>query len=290
MHADPPLLSRATLDGLLLRVPCRRAALEAELARLGPLRLGPGSAAAGDVCALHLEVWRVRGGAVQLGPLDQHAWSQRFGSAFAAALGAGMLGPRAIARCESAFEAMSRAVTRPLATYSELMLAVPGVVVERHAERGPCSLVLGMVTDSALARWADAALGFGYQKRAGVFGGNSADDWSVALRGAGPLLSVTTREAAPGRGSSFPDIDAIFRQPLLGVTGGRRLVGSWLRRTLSQPDARAQAIAARLRIHGVELEGLLAPDHELPAYSDRSPWGAIRFTNLEARVSYPYAL
>ena len=289
--AQSPLLSRATLDGVLLRVPCPRVALEADLARLGPLRVAPSASIPGDLCALHLEIWRVRGGAVQLGPLDQHAWSGRFGAAFAAMFGAGVLGPRALARCESAFGAMSRAATRPLATYSELMLAVPGVVIGGRDER-PHSLVLGMVTDSALARWADSALGFGYQKRPGVFRDDARGEWSVALDGAGPLVSVTsaaTRDVSSGH-ESFPDIDDVFGQPLLGVTGRRRLVASSLRRALSQADARARAVPARLRVHGASLRGLLAASHDLPAYSRRSPWGALRFENLEAQVSYPCPL
>jgi hypothetical protein len=286
-----PLLSRATLDGLLLRVPCRRAALEAELADLGPLRLTSTPAATRDTCALHLEMWRVRGGAVQLGPLDQHAWSERLGVAFASMLGVAALGPGALARCEKAFGAMSRGATRSLATYSELMLAVPGVVVDGEDDRPHC-LVLGMVTDSAIARWADAALGFGYQKRAGSFridDSAAGGEWSVTLEGAGPLLTVVTHDATTGS-ESFPEIDDVFRQPLLGVTERRRLVASSLRRTLSQPGARAHAIPARLRVQGGSLGGLLAGTHDLAAYGSRSTWGAIRFANLEAHVSLPYAL
>ena len=52
----------------------------------------------------------------------------------------------------------------------------------------------------------------------------------------------------------------------------------------------AHAVPARLRVQGASLDGLLARSHDLPAYGRRSPWGAIRFENLEAQVSYPYAV
>jgi hypothetical protein len=278
-----PIFSRARADGLLLRIPCNHLKLATEIARLGPLRLKRDSRSPRGLHAVHLELWKIRDGAVQIGELHQHEWFERWGGLRGAALGSS-------ARWKSFLGAMSRASIRAFDTYSELVLTVPGVIVKGDDRCLPRSLVLGMMTDSPIARWADATLGFGYQKTPGRFRHDAAGVWSVSTPNGRRLLSVVSLAVPADDGLVTANLEAIFQQPFVGVSDRHELRESRVYRTLSQSDARFRPIAASVELVGDCFASLFAESHELPPYANDSPWGALQFWNLEAVVSYPYPL
>jgi hypothetical protein len=278
--SDPVVLSHARMEGWLLRLPCDARALDAMLAGLGSLRRIPVPGWPATEHPLHLELWRITGGGVQLGDLDQHAWSERLGGLTGRPIGASVAFRRAAG-------AWSRAWTRRLSTYSELMVATPGMSIA-GAPAGVHSLVLGMLTDSFVARWADMTLGFGYQKRRGSFDRTPEDDWSV--RGDDGAQVMSLRAGRHADSERFPsDLDAVLERPLLGVTRGRVLVGSRLDRRLGRDGTQVRPSGASLHLAAAFFSRLLPLRLEAPPLAEGRRWGALRFSGLEASVSYPYA-
>jgi hypothetical protein len=294
-------LSRATLDGLLLRVPGDRRALEAALARQGPLRFAADGSRRPASHPVVIELWRITSGAVQFGDVDQHELFERLGSLWGGAIGAVMgasagkgpidgfrAGAKAGARRASDW---SRAGVRSLASYSELMITVPGVVVEGAETGTRHSFVMSMVTDGTLARWADAALGFGYRKEKGSFAAEPSGRWTVGADRTGHVLTATCRRPRSVAASTdVADLDRIFELPLLGVTPRGRLVRSRLERSFARTGVNVTPVAASLDIASPALALWLAERQTVPPYSKSAPWGALVFSGLEATVSYPSPL
>ncbi|HXN30534.1 MAG TPA: hypothetical protein VN894_01685 [Polyangiaceae bacterium] len=304
-------LSRARLAGLLLAVPCDRRALEAQLASLGPLRVLADPDCPRGQHALHVEFWRVSDGAVYFGHLDQHQWAERLGSSWGGAIGAlwgaplagwqAMLGaaPSYASELRAGFRVGARA-TRPwaaalseagasvLGSYHELMISVPGVIIENAPRATVYSLVLDMVTDSALARWADTALGFGYRKRPGAFGPDAKGPYTVTAQG-GLVARAVVRDAPMkrGHGLDIARADRLLQLPLLGVLGRGDFCESLLRRSLAQPDATVAPRSASLEVSKTVLRELLPRQTEGAGYSSHAWYRGIEFRNLDARVSYP---
>jgi hypothetical protein len=135
----PPFLSSARLSGVLLELPCDRAVLSAWLSKFGPLELGDAGLPASAEYPVFCELWNVHDGALAVGRMDV---------------------------------SVGRTLGRAVGTYRESMVWVPDVRLGQ-ARSGSgvagCSFVAGMLTDSGLARWADVAFGFGYDKRRGRF-------------------------------------------------------------------------------------------------------------------------
>jgi hypothetical protein len=167
------------------------------------------------------------------------------------------------------------------------MVSLPGVLAGDAGRGVVHTLVLGMVTDSALARWADLAFGFGYDKKPGVFEKGTAGRWVVSATGGRHVLSVTRRADLTRAMVDVRRIDAALQQPLLGRSSGGGLVRSWLRRTLAQHDAQVGQVGISMEASRDFLAGILPERSELPPYSTSDPWGGIEFFNLDAKVSYP---
>jgi hypothetical protein len=183
--------------------------------------------------------------------------------------------------------AASRATTSSVGTYCELMVSVPGVVLEGRGGGRLHALVLGMLTDSALARWADLAFGFGYGKRAGRFRRDPRGGWTVSSDEGRPLVTIGPREStARLEDIDMEKIEAIFQQPLLGRPRPGGLARSWLRRSTRQPDAHVAPVALALGTSKALLGGILPERLRVPPYSGALA-GGIEFSNLEAWVSYP---
>ncbi len=297
--AAPSFLSAARLSGLLLRVPCERQRVESVLARLGRFRLVAAPDCPVDRHPVHCELWSVSGGTVFFGGVDRHRWAQWVGAACGLSLGTlwsstmapwgmdwgkrGLIG-RVV---ESNALMMSRATASLVGTYCELMVSVPGVVVEGDDRSRQHALVLGMLTDSALARWADLAFGFGYGKRPARFRRGPRGGWNVSSDGGLPLVSVSRHTStARLQGLDLDEIEAVLQLPLLGSPHSGVLARSWLRRSSRQPDAHLAPVALSVETSKALLGGVLPERLKVPPYS-RGHSGAIEFSNLEAWVSYP---
>ena len=298
--AEPSFLSGARLSGVLLRLSCERSRVQTEVARFGRFRLAADPDYPVDRLPVHCELWSVSDGALRFGGVDQHHWARRMGAAWGASMGAlwdlapirrgvrtgepGRLGRAA----EWTALAASRATAASMGTYCELMVSVPGVIDERGDRSRPHALVLGMLTDSALARWADQTLGFGYRKKPATFRRDPRGGWNVSSEDGQPLVSVS-RQVPPVR-PAFLDvdrIDAIFQMPLLGSSRPGHLSRSWLWRSLRQPDAHVAPVAVSLDTSKALLGGVLPGRLEIPAYGGGEASGAIEFSNVEAWISYP---
>jgi hypothetical protein len=263
-------------------MPCNRHKLAAAIARFGRMRLSANPGCESRLYPVHLELWKIGSGAVQIGDFTQHEWFERFGALVGSAFGA-------TRQWRTTLGALSRASIREFDIYSELVLTVPGVIVEDDERQLPRAFVLGMITDSSIARLADIALGFGYQKEFGRFRQDDGGGWSVATSRGMPLLSIVTRADCRVEDGFTPTaIEAIFRQPFLGFSEGRGLVQSRVQRSLFQPDTRFRPVAASAELLGDCFSELFAQHHELPPYRSDVPWGALQFWNIEAVVSYPY--
>lgn len=234
----PPFLSGAHLTGIVFELPCDRGVIETWLRGLGPLTLEPPSS---DHHPVYCELWNVHDGALAVGSLDV---------------------------------ALGRTLGRALGTYRECMVWIPGVCL-RGAPAG--SFVAGMLTDSAVARWADVAFGFGYDKRPGRFE-HDAEGWRV-FGPAGREELHFTETAVPAVSAAVDALERHLAAPLIGVTRRGDFVQSWLRRSLAGATPRA---------FGGELS---LSDYLVPGAQRRYTLGenatAIAFTAMKARVSYP---
>lgn len=252
----PPALSGAKLTGVLLQLPCERTALAAWLARFGPLALGEAARAGGEY-PVFCELWTVHDGALAMGRLDVPG---------------------------------SRALGQALGPYRESFVWVPDV---RLGGAPAGSFVVGMLTDSALARWADVAFGFGYDKRPGRFE-HAPGAWRVFGPSGREELRFTTAVAPRTRGDEergpvldVDAVDAYAAAPLLGVTRRGAFVRSWLARSFS-------GVAARALTGELSLSDYLVPGsrrrYSIGAGSSLGAATAIAFTEMSARVTYPRPL
>jgi hypothetical protein len=167
------------------------------------------------------------------------------------------------------------------------MLTVPGVVVTDVEPARVYSLVLGMIADNPMARWADAALGFGYRKYRGSFIVDGAGGWTVSSSDRRRLMSVVSRSSSQFEPTvDLARIDAALQYPLLGIRRDGGFVRSWLRRSLFQPGLSVRPIAASLDVVDGLFGGLLPGRLDIPPYAAGGD-GALEFSNLEAAVSYP---
>jgi hypothetical protein len=297
--ATDAYLSSAHLSGLLVRVPCDRRRVEAELARFGRLRLVRDPYCPPDLHPVHFELWSVHDGALRYGAIDQHRLARRMGAAWGQAVGGlwGALlapwgGPRydagLPARVTEAWAlAISRAAASSVGTYREVMVSVPGVTLAEDEPGEEHAWVVGMVTDSALARWADVTLGFGYRKASGRIEWDPRGSWTVSSDDGRHLVSVARRPATRPANMAVQRIENAFLQPLLGSPRPGCLARSQLRRSLAQPGVRVAPVGASIEATSTFMSGLLPTLLEVVPSEGGESWGAIEFSDLEAWVSYP---
>src|SRR5207253_741548 len=111
-----------------------------------------------------------------------------------------------------------------LGPYNELFIAVPDVCV--NGDRTRHLAVLGMFTDSDIARSIDGWLGYGYDKRPGRF---SFEDHGMVAVSGGERLFLTARFGAPPAAETNLGaadrgrLDDRWAQPLLGGLHDGRL-------------------------------------------------------------------
>lgn len=300
-------LSRARLSGMLLRVPGSRKKIENWVRARGPFQLLPRAGTGHGEYPLHVELWQVEGGALRLGEMDQNDWAEKMGALVGGALGAlvGVStfgGPRAgfVAGSRS-FGARARALserfTTRLGTYHEMVAAVP-VVLESAPRAASYLLVASMVTDSPLARVADRALGFGYDKQRGSFERDAYGAWTVYSSTGEVLLDVRPvrldgrRLGTEPRASSAPHrarLDAQVPDAFVGALGSGEFALSQLDRAFSSLETEVRGSPSVLRA-GEPLAAWLAEPLTVPAFSPSRRFFALRFSNLDVRLGYPTVL
>jgi hypothetical protein len=167
------------------------------------------------------------------------------------------------------------------------MVSVPGVILTDDEWSEEHSWVVGMVTDSALARWADVAFGFGYRKVPGRIERDPRGNWTVSTDSGRRLVSVIRR---PSKRSSDIDVRSIedaLQKPLLGSPRSGRFARSRLRRSLAQPGAHVVPAAVSIEAVSTFMSALLPDCLEVGPYTNDGSWGGIEFSDIEALVGYP---
>jgi hypothetical protein len=163
-------------------------------------------------------------------------------------------------------------------SYQEILLALPNVRIGSAPAR--CQLVLGMYTDSGLARWGERVLGYGYGKRPARirFSDTSAFEASTPsgarlLRGRWPGADDFELYERPP-----PCVPEWLSQPLLGLRRGRPVFSRLDRQWIPKESALRQ-LAGSLEVGPDLLPGILARSYEI------SNWERAR-TNAEMAVGF----
>lgn len=295
--------SRAITDTTCLLIPVPKTNLERLLAPLG-LELVAVPGASFDEHPVWLDLGHIKAGAGEALNREQHAWWRRggetLGAAVAWASGAALAFNRLQPRLETLGgdlgEHYSRALSRTLGTYLELLVAVPNVVAQgRHGDR--YCFVLGMHTNNPIAIWGDRALGYGYQKRLSRLDTHSYGSYEVTTpdRRAVLLAAKIEPTSEPMRRSTrtpAPIKRAIelISQPLLGHLGSGRFARSRLERDYFDERLQLQPCSVELTVGRELAAGLPELDLEVSAFERRTPWGAFWVTDVPTRVTFPEPL
>jgi hypothetical protein len=188
----------------------------------------------------------------------------------------------------SLWRSWSRRLAASVGSYRELCVWVPRVHVA--GVRDAHSFVLGMLTDGKLARFADLALGYGYDKRPGRFAVVSPLDFEVSTGADASVVAFSGMSSSSRRvdASEVTEIEADWGNPLLGVTRSGRLARSQLRRSLSTATL-LEGLGGELRAaHGFFPGG--RSRYVFPEPTGDGGWHVLRFENVRADVGYPTSL
>jgi len=186
--------------------------------------------------------------------LANHALGAALGSISGATVGAS-LGARGVQR------ATQRTVHR-FGSYQEILLALPNVRLGNAPERR--QLVLGMYTDSGLARWGERVLGYGYGKRPAKIRVHDTSTFEAFLPSGARLvrgrwLGSNVFEAHERRPSCVPEW---LSQTLLGLRRGRPVL-SRLERCWIPKETALRSIAGSLEVGPDLLPGIVARNYEI---------------------------
>jgi hypothetical protein len=209
------------------------------------------------------------------------------GASSAASVGA-MFGARLVA---GVARGLSQAGSRVAGSYNEVMVTVP-CTRPRSTDPSACAFVLGMYTDSALSRWGERLLGFGYRKRAARVIRQHSASIEVTTGRSDALLNVRVATAPRPSATTASHrlarhVLAALAQPLLGLAPSGRTAVSFLQRSFRDASVRLQPVAVQLEASGRFLPGLDAMNVQIDALTPRRPWGAFLATGLPLVLTYP---
>jgi len=282
-------LSGARLAGLRFSLPCHEEALRdaRQAFGLAPVTASVPAPIPGGP-RMWCELWHLSDGRLELAGLDQHAWSAMLGAWAGTWWGAwrGMLTGRPQAMVTSAREGASAAVewsqihSMTLGHYREMLLAIPSFA--EGTSEGKPMLVVGMLTDSPIAQWADGAWGYGFGKRLARLEARSLLSWQVASSTGVPLLAVDVMtEAADPQQLTLLEQD--FGSVLLGRRSDRQLVSSRLSRQANQ----VVGIRGQVHVSPALHPWLVAGTHSIEPMGDHDRWGGVHFLDVHARIGFP---
>lgn len=310
--ANERIVSAASIEGVWLELPVSRPALTAYLRQFGPLKVERGSGRDAATTWVSLEVWTVTEGRMVIAGADQHdsiaRWAQIGAGVFGAAWGAslswmvssagGDLRGASASMSRGArkgyelgatiagapVRAMSRALT--LGPYHELLVGVPNVSL--GGTPGRHTLVIGMVTDDAMARSIDRWFGYGYHKQSGRFEFGAGGSVLVETVGEGPLsieIESAHRMSLGPKSACRSLVNRRWGLPLLGGLHDGRWTQSRLRRTVTASGTASQALG-KVEVRGDLFGAPLTGRHVL---GRRTTSGArvVFFEGVSARISPP---
>jgi hypothetical protein len=179
----------------------------------------------------------------------------------------------------------SRRLSDTIGTYDEILIGVPDVVVRGDGERR-YFFVLGMYTNSAIARWGDRTFAFGYRKQAATIVNDPFQAFQMNVSGrkrfVAEFSAVEPHAWRPLESGARDILFDFYKQPLLGITERGQLARSRLDRAFADAAVRFAA--------PVRATVTLGPDFAtgLPggSYSPR----ALHARSVMSRVSFPTAL
>jgi len=272
------IVSGASIDGVYLEVPVRAAALERKLKQLGPFLLAPRGRGAGRSACLILELWRIVQGRLMPAGVDHRALSTTWADALDG------LARHFIGDGKKLWGPLTRSLNDVfcVAPYYELVIGVPDV---RFGSSDPSlyTLVLGMVTDSRLARSLDWWSGYGYQKQLGGFSFGEAGEFQIDVD-SGPFLRGAVKRARDAA-TDFSWLDARWRQPLLGCVGNDSFSVSRLQRAITR-EARCHAATGWVELGAAASE--LSLPHLDGSRAGRAGSGRVAlYSGVTTRISTP---
>ena len=172
-------------------------------------------------------------------------------------------------------------------TYQEILLAVPGVHL--NGESAGRQLVLGMYTDSSLARWGERVLGYGFGKRPARISQPGETGFEALTPGGESLFrgrwsGRTEFRALPEQPALVP---RWWAQPLIGLRRGQPVL-SHLERQWRSNVTEFREINGSLEVGATALPGLIAGRHAIDeATGEGAPPRAFQTRALRVRLSFP---
>jgi hypothetical protein len=188
----------------------------------------------------------------------------------------------------------SRRLSETIGTYDEILIGVPDVVV-RGGDGRRYFFVLGMYTNSAIARWGDRTFSFGYRKQSATI---VNEPFQLFEMGVGGRRRFTAEFAAvdplawrPIDGAVDHALLDLYKQPLLGITERGQLSRSRLDRSVADPAVRfAAPVAATVTLGPDFAAGLAGGAYSPRSVSASQPWGVLHARSVLSKVTFPTAL
>jgi hypothetical protein len=190
----------------------------------------------------------------------------------------------------------SRQLSDTIGTYDEILIGVPDVVVRGDGERRHF-FVLGMYTNSAIARWGDRTFAFGYRKQPAIIVNEPFRGFQMSVSGR-TLFTAEFSAVEPGDwrssngdGTGHEGLFGLYKQPLLGITERGQLSRSRLDRSFTDPAVRfAAPVHATVTLGPGFATGLPGGSYSPPPLSASQPWGLLHARSVMSRVTFPTAL
>jgi hypothetical protein len=255
-----PYATGAWLDFVTVTLWVDAARLRDVIAPFPDLAIAPVPEAPAGLHPVCIDLSRVRDGRPEPGGVDQHTWSDLWGTGLGAMAGfwGAWLGPAGYAWSTAWGAAtgrrvareVSQAASRALGTYNEAMAFVPNVVTVRGG--GPYLFALGMHTDSAISKRLAEVYRSGFGKRLAIIERRGFEAYAVrsptgeALATASfapPARLVPAREVA-----EIAPVLGWLAQPVLGHVGGGVLAVSHVDRFYDDPGVGVAPVTGRLAI------------------------------------------
>jgi hypothetical protein len=188
----------------------------------------------------------------------------------------------------------SRRLSDTIGTYDEILIGVPDVVVRGDGERR-YFFVLGMYTNSAIARWGDRTFSFGYRKQSATIVNEPFQAFQMSVSGrrrfSAEFAAVSPHAWRPIDSAAHHALFDLYKQPLLGITERGKLSRSRLDRSVTDPAVRfAVPVEATVTLAPDFATGLLGGAYSPGPLSASQPWGVLHGRSIVSRVSFPTAL
>ncbi len=188
----------------------------------------------------------------------------------------------------------SRRLSDTIGTYDEILIGVPDVVVRGDGEWRHF-FVLGMYTNSAIARWGDRTFAFGYRKQRATIVNEPFEAFQMNVSGrrrfTAEFAAVEPHDWRP-RGAVLHDaLFDFYKQPLLGITERGKLSRSRLDRSFTDPAVRfAAPVHATVTLAPDFATGLPGGAYLPGRLSASQPWGVLHSRSVMSRITFPTEL